>query len=326
MSSLEEPTLSPRDRLPPARRGPPAPLSSAAIDAALRPALAEDRALAGPRGEVDVTTLHAVPSGARARATLVAKRPGVMAGMAVFLRAFELCDPASARRALVQDGDAFEKGAKLAEVEGSARALLSAERTALNFVQRLCGVATSTARHVLVAHEAGMRPTRILDTRKTTPNLRALEKHAVRCGGGENHRFALHDEAMVKENHIELAGRPIPEVLRDLRAALGAGVRITCEARDEGEARAAVEGGADVVLLDNLAAAEMRRLCPLLRAQAAALGRAVELEASGGIDESSLRAVATCGVDRVSIGALTHSAPALDLSLDLEPLADGGRA
>ncbi|MFN9785328.1 MAG: carboxylating nicotinate-nucleotide diphosphorylase [Planctomycetia bacterium] len=321
MSSLEEPTIPARDRLPAARRGLPAPLELAVIDAAVRPALAEDRALAGPDGRVDVTTLHAVPARSRARATLVAKRPGVMAGMAVFLRAFELCDPASTRRALVQDGDAFARGAKLAEIEGSARALLSAERTALNFVQRLCGVATSTARHVLVAHEAGMRPVRILDTRKTTPNLRELEKHAVRCGGGENHRFALHDEAMVKENHIELAGRPIPLVLRDLRAALGPGVRITCEARDEGEARAAVEGGADVVLLDNLPPEEMRRLCPLLREQAAASGRVVELEASGGIDESSLRSVAVCGVDRISIGALTHSAPALDLSLDLAPLA-----
>ncbi len=321
MSSLDEPMIPRHGRLPAARRGQPLPLSLACIDAAVRPALAEDRACAGPVGEVDVTTLHAVPAAARARATLVAKRPGVMAGMAVFLRAFELCDATSTRRALVQDGDAFPKGAKLAEIEGSARALLSAERTALNFVQRLCGVATSTARHVLLAHEGGMRPVRILDTRKTTPNLRELEKHAVRCGGGENHRFALHDEAMVKENHIELAGRPIPQVLRELRAALGQAMRITCEARDESEARAAVEGGADVVLLDNMGPAEMRRLCPLLRAQAAALGNAIELEASGGIDESSLRTVAASGVDRISIGALTHSAPALDLSLDLEPLS-----
>ena len=306
--------------LPPPRRGLPAPLAVAAIDAVVKPALAED---VGPDGlqRGDITSLNAVPAGARARATLVAKRPGVLAGLAVFLRAFELCDPGCATKALAADGDAVRKGDRLATIEGSARALLTAERTALNFVQRLSGVATLTARYVLTAHEAGMRPVRILDTRKTTPNLRTLEKYAVRCGGGENHRYGLCDEAMVKENHIELAGRPIPQVLRELRAAVGAGTRITCEARDEREARAAVEGGADVVLLDNLPASEMARLCPLLRAQAAQLGRAVELEASGGIDDSTLRAVAACGVDRISIGALTHSAPALDLSLDLEPLA-----
>jgi nicotinate-nucleotide pyrophosphorylase (carboxylating) len=265
--------------------------------------------------------LHAVPVVSRARATLVAKRPGVLAGLAVFLRAFELCDPTCRVEALMADGDALHKGARVATIEGSARALLTAERTALNFVQRLSGVATLTARWVLIAHEAGMQPVRILDTRKTTPGLRTLEKYAVRCGGGENHRYGLFDEVMVKENHIELAGRPIPQVLREVRAAVGVGTRITCEARDEREARAAVEGGADVVLLDNMSPAEMRRLCPLLRAQALAMGgHVVEFEASGGIDESNLRAVATCGVDRISIGALTHSAPALDLSLDLEPL------
>lgn len=308
--------------LPLPRRGLPPPLELECIDAVVRPALAEDT------GAGDLTSLHAVPVVSRARATLVAKRPGVLAGLAVFLRAFELCDPTCRVEALMADGDALHKGARVATIEGSARALLTAERTALNFVQRLSGVATLTARWVLIAHEAGMQPVRILDTRKTTPGLRTLEKYAVRCGGGENHRYGLFDEVMVKENHIELAGRPIPQVLREVRAAVGVGTRITCEARDEHEARAAVEGGADVVLLDNMSPAEMRRLCPLLRALAQELAhakgqspaRGVEFEASGGIDESNLRAVATCGVDRISIGALTHSAPALDLSLDLEPL------
>jgi nicotinate-nucleotide pyrophosphorylase (carboxylating) len=166
-----------------------------------------------------------------------------------------------------------------------------------------------------------MQPPRVLDTRKTTPLMRVLEKHAVRAGGGENHRFGLFDEVMLKENHVELAGRPIEAVLADLRKAVGPRVRITCEARDEREALAGVDGGADVVLLDNLAPAEMARLCPLLRARAASRGRALEIEASGGIDEHSLAAVVKSGVDRVSVGALTHSAPALDLSLDLEPLA-----
>jgi nicotinate-nucleotide pyrophosphorylase (carboxylating) len=203
--------------------------------------------------------------------------------------------------------------------------LLLAERTALNFVQRLSGTATLTARFVRLAREAaGDKAPRILDTRKTTPGLRALEKYAVRCGGGENHRFGLFDEVMVKENHIELAGRSIEAVLSDLRGVLGPGVRITCEARDEKEALAAVDGGADVVLLDNMGAPELARLCPLLRARARErlqTARTVELEASGGVDERTIGAIAKSGVDRISIGALTHSAPALDLSLELEPLS-----
>jgi nicotinate-nucleotide pyrophosphorylase (carboxylating) len=185
-----------------------------------------------------------------------------------------------------------------------------------------------TAKFVRLAREAvgagsgaGSRTEgpRILDTRKTTPGLRLLEKYAVRCGGGENHRFGLYDEVMVKENHIELAGRSIEAVLEDLRRAVGTGVRITSEARDEREAIAAVDGGADVVLLDNMSPKELTRLCPILRARAAERGRPIELEASGGVDERTIGEIAKSGVDRISIGALTHSAPALDLSLELEP-------
>ena len=253
-------------------------------------------------------------------ATLLTKGEGVAAGLAVFARTFELVDPSARVEILGRDGAHIRRGDVLVRVEGSARALLTAERTALNFVQRMSGIATLTARYVALAREAGMDPVRILDTRKTTPNLRVLEKYAVRCGGGENHRFGLFDEAMVKENHIELAGRPIVEVLSDLRRAAATGVRITSEARDEAEALAGVDGGADVVLLDNLSPAEMARLAPILRARAAARGRSVELEASGGIDERTIGAVARSGVDRISVGALTHSAPALDLSLDLHPV------
>ena len=285
----------------------------------MRPALEEDR------GGGDLTSIHAVPERARARATLLAKSSGVLAGITVFTRTFELVDPHARVEILQPDGSRFEKGAVLARIEGSARALLTAERTALNFVQRLSGIATLTARFVDAAASAG-GTARILDTRKTTPNLRLLEKYAVRCGGGENHRFGLYDEVMVKENHIELAGRPLPVVLRELRHAVGSGVRITSEARDEAEALAGVEGGADVVLLDNMSHEEMARLCPLLRAKAAAAGRPVELEASGGIDLSSVAAVSRSGIYRISIGALTHSAPALDLSLDLEPLVPAGGA
>ena len=312
---------APQAGLPPPRSGPPPPLEAPEIDRAVRAALDEDR------GAGDLTSNTAVPEKARARASLVAKAEGTLAGLPVFARAFELCDRRARVELLLADGARCRKGDVVARVEGPARALLLAERTALNFVQRLSGTATLTARYVRLAREAALvddrilGAPRILDTRKTTPGLRALEKYAVRCGGGENHRFGLYDEVMVKENHIELAGRSIEAVLADLRRAVGPAVRITCEARDEKEASAAVDGGADVVLLDNMSPAELARLVPVLRARARSLGRAVELEASGGVDERTIGEVARSGVDRVSIGALTHSAPALDLSLELEPLS-----
>ena len=305
--------------LPPPRTGPPRPLEAGEIDRFVKIALDEDR------GGGDLTSITAVPEKARARARLVAKADGVLAGLSVFARAFVLCDRRAQVELLFEDGARFRRGDVLARIEGQARALLAAERTALNFVQRLSGTATLTARFVDLAHSAsggtGGEGVRILDTRKTTPGLRLLEKYAVRCGGGENHRFGLYDEVMVKENHIELAGRSIEAVLADLRRAVGPNVRITCEARDAKEAFAAVDGGADVVLLDNMSAATLSDLCPALRARAEERGRKVELEASGGIDERTIGGIARSGVDRLSIGALTHSAPALDLSLELEPIS-----
>jgi nicotinate-nucleotide pyrophosphorylase (carboxylating) len=300
--------------LPEPRSGIPPPLAADVIDACVRPALAEDVESG------DLTSAHAVPEGARAVATLISKSEGIAAGLDVFARVFRLCDASAGIVMLARDGARIARGDVLVRVEGSARALLGAERTALNFVQRMSGIATLTARYVAAARAATGRLPRILDTRKTTPNLRVLEKYAVRCGGGENHRFGLFDEVMVKENHIELAGRPIEVVLADLRRAVGPAVRITSEARDEREALAGVDGGADVVLLDNMTPGEMARLAPILRARAAARGRDVELEASGGIDERTVADVARSCVDRISVGALTHSAPALDLSLDLVPL------
>jgi nicotinate-nucleotide pyrophosphorylase (carboxylating) len=286
------------------------------LDRLLDAALDEDAAPsdAWPAGtrRGDVTSQHVLPAGARARARLVAKAHGRLAGSAVFARVFERCDPAARVELRAADGDVLEPGRVVAEVSGQARALLRAERTALNLVQRLCGVATLTARYVAAA---GGRA-RILDTRKTTPGLRALEKAAVRAGGGENHRFGLFDEAMLKNNHVDLAGRPVAELVRELRAALGPATRITAEARDEAEALSAVEGGADVVLLDNLSVERMAALCPRLRAAGA--GRRFEIEASGGVTLSNVAAIAASGVDRISVGALTHSAPALDLSLYLE--------
>lgn len=288
------------------------------IDAAVKVALEEDV------GSGDVTSRHAVPAGARARARLVSRATGVLAGLPAFARAFERCDP-SARVVLERaDGESVRPGELVGVVEGDARALLAAERTALNLLQHLSGVATRTARFVaLVAAHPGVR---ILDTRKTTPGLRALEKYAVRCGGGENHRAGLWDEAMLKENHLALAGRDVESVVADLRRSLAPGVRVTCEARDAAEARAAVRAGADVVLLDNMTPSALAALCPELRALARELGRTVELEASGGMTEDVVAEVAAAGVDRISIGAITHSAPALDLSLYLDPMPSGDGA
>jgi nicotinate-nucleotide pyrophosphorylase (carboxylating) len=299
----------------PARSGLPSKLELAEIDAVVVPALDED--LLGPqrRGRGDITSDNVVPKEARARGRLVCKAQGRLAGLDVFARVIALCEPEARIELLASDGELIEPKQVLLRVEGRGRGLLAAERTALNLIQRMSGIATLTARYV---ERVGGRA-RVLDTRKTTPGLRVLEKYAVRCGGGENHRFGLYDEAMVKNNHLDLAGRGLTEVLADLRRAVGASVRITAEARDEAEARAGVDGGADVVMLDNMSVERMRALCPSLQAAARARGRALEIEASGGITLDNIAAVAACGVDRISIGALTHSAPALDLSLYLEP-------
>ncbi|MBM3977035.1 MAG: carboxylating nicotinate-nucleotide diphosphorylase [Planctomycetes bacterium] len=300
-----------------ARRGPPSALPVAWIDELVDAALREDLGAASgrafdPRG--DVTTAACVPEACRARGTLLAKQAGRLAGIDVFCRVFERITPDVEIERAARDGDVLCVGQRVANVSGQAWALLAGERTALNFVQRMSGIATRAAAWVELA---GGRA-RILDTRKTTPGLRALEKYAVRCGGAENHRFALYDEVLVKDNHVDLAGRPIGELVSQVRARVGDQMRIVCEARTEEEARAAIDGGADVVLLDNFPADRLRALVPRLSAHARARGRGVEFEASGGIDEGNLRAYAESGVERISIGALTHSAPALDLSFKLE--------
>ena len=288
-------------------------LLDAHVERLLRAALEEDL---GPKGLAgDATSAPLFAPDARARAELVAKGRGVVAGLSVFVRVFELLDATVAARARVEDGAGVREGEALVELTGSARALLAGERTALNLVQRLSGIATLTARFVAAA---GGRA-RILDTRKTTPGLRALEKHAVHCGGGENHRFGLFDQAMLKNNHVDLARRDLGELVAALRARHGPSFQITAEARDEREALAAVAGDADVVLLDNFTPAALRALCPRLRAAAAGRARPLELEASGGITLANVADFAAAGVERISIGALTHSAPALDLSLRLEP-------
>jgi nicotinate-nucleotide pyrophosphorylase (carboxylating) len=289
-------------------RRPIAPLAHEDIDAALRRALEEDL------GDGDRTSEVAVSEDRRARGRLLAKERGLLCGLDVFRRVFELLDPRVEIRAQARDGEELRPGRELVEIRGRARALLAGERTALNFVQRMSGIATRTARFV----ERVGAGVSILDTRKTTPGLRVFEKYAVRCGGGVNHRFGLYDEAMLKDNHLDLAERGAVELLQELRSQHGPKLVIHCEARDDREALDAVRGGADVVMLDNMQVATMSALCPRLREAARAAGRAVEIEASGRITLENVAAVAASGVDRISVGSLTHSSPALDLSLVLE--------
>jgi nicotinate-nucleotide pyrophosphorylase (carboxylating) len=258
-------------------------------------------------GAGDVTSAATVPEGARARALVAQKAPGVIYGLAVASATFLELDPGARMTTLAPEGVWRERGEVLA-VEGEAHALLAAERTALNFLARLSGIATLTARCVRAVEGTGAR---VLDTRKTTPGLRALEKAAVRAGGGENHRFGLYDAILIKENHAALAGG-VGEAVRRARAA-APDLPLEVECRTRAEVDEALEAGARRLLLDNMAPDELRVIAEHVAERA-------ELECSGGMTLESVRDHAATGVQWVSVGALTHSAPALDLSLTLEPL------
>lgn len=278
-----------------------------------------DRALAEDLGKTgDVTSAAAVPAARRARGRVVCKAEGVLAGVTLAELCFLALDPEAVLVRQRDDGAALVPGDVVLTVEGSARALLAAERTALNFLQHLSGIATRTRALVRAVGSTGVR---ILDTRKTLPGLRALQKYAVRVGGGHNHRFGLHDQVLLKNNHFALAEpEPYESVVR--RAVGASAAPLIAEARTLEEARAAVRGGADVVLLDNFAPGPaLREAVATVRGEAARLRRTVEIEASGGVDLHNAAAFAACGVDRLSVGALTHSVQALDLSLRLEVLA-----
>jgi nicotinate-nucleotide pyrophosphorylase (carboxylating) len=265
-------------------------------------------ALAEDVGALDVTSAATVPAGTRAAATITQKGPGVVFGLDAARVAFLALDPDVVLERLGPEGEWREPPAAVLRATGDARALLAAERTALNFLAHLSGIATLTARCVRAVE--GTR-TRILDTRKTTPGLRALEKAAVRAGGGVNHRAGLYDMVLVKENHAALAGGVGPAV-RAARAAFP-DLALEVECSTAAEVDEALAAGAPRILLDNMRPDELRAIVARVD------GRA-ELEASGGIVVDTLRAHAQTGVDFISIGALTHSAPALDLSLILEPL------
>jgi nicotinate-nucleotide pyrophosphorylase (carboxylating) len=270
-------------------------------DDLVRAALREDLGRAG-----DLTTDAIVPADAVGEARFVAREPGVVSGIAVVERVFAVLDPRVRVDVVVPDGGRVERGSLIATLRGPLRAILTGERTALNFVGRLSGVATATAK--LVALVAGTRAT-IIDTRKTTPGLRALEKAAVRDGGGANHRFGLDDAILIKDNHVAIAGGIIP-ALRAARARAGHLVKIEIEVDTLEQLDEALAEGADIVLLDNLSPAQLRT------AVERTAGRAL-LEASGGVDETTIRAVAESGVDLISLGAITHSVRVLDLGLDM---------
>lgn len=269
------------------------------------------RALNEDIGTGDLTTLAVIPPDARAEAHFVFREPGVVCGLPVVATVFAMVDPALTLRPRVAEGARASAGERVATVAGPARGLLSGERVALNLLQRLSGIATLTARYVEALQGA---PARILDTRKTTPGLRALEKYAVRVGGGVNHRFGLYDGVMLKDNHLAILaarGVDLAEAVRQARAAVGPMVRVEVEVESVAQAAIAAEAGADLILLDNMPPAQLRA------AVAAVAGRA-RTEASGGINLHSIRAVAESGVDFISVGALTHSAIALDIGLDIE--------
>ena len=273
------------------------------IEPVVRAALAEDLGRGG-----DVTARACIPEGARMRAVFVARRPGVLAGIDCVRLAVSAMDPAATIGQKARDGEAFAAGAVLAEVEADARAFLSAERTALNLLGRLCGIATLTRAYVDAV--AGTRA-RIADTRKTTPGLRALEKHAVARGGGLNHRFGLDDAILIKDNHIAVCGG-VGEAVRRARAAAGHLMKVEVEVDGLDQLDEALAEGPDVVMLDNFT-------LPMLREAVARTGGRATLEASGGIDLTTVRGVAETGVDVISVGALTHSAPSLDIGLDAVP-------
>jgi nicotinate-nucleotide pyrophosphorylase (carboxylating) len=277
--------------------------SPAAIEALVRAALAED----APWGDLSSSLL---PTDARITAQLVARQPGVLCGAEIVAAAFTLTDPRTTTRFHVADAAPFAAGNTLATIEGPAASVLQAERVALNLVQRLSGIATLTAQFVRAT--AGTRA-HITDTRKTTPTLRLFERYGVRCGGGHNHRYSLSDAVMLKDNHLAVlaaAGVSLTEAVAQARATLPHTTHIEIEVDRLDQIDAALAAGAHTILLDNFSLADLRT------AVAHIAGRALT-EASGGVTLATVAAIAGTGVDLISVGALTHSAPALDLGLDI---------
>lgn len=266
-------------------------------------------------GSGDVTTAVTIPQGHESKAIIHAKQGGVIAGMPVARMVFEIVDPSLHFTPLVQDGQRVEKGTVIAEVEGSTHRILTGERLALNLLQRMSGIATRTRTFV---EALGGLPTRLVDTRKTTPGHRMLEKYAVRTGGGANHRFGLYDAVMIKDNHIKGAGG-ITQAVSRARAAIPHTMTIEVETENLEQVNEALQAGADIIMLDNMAPALMKEAVQQIK-QAAPH---VIVEASGNVSLETIRGIAESGVDVISVGRLTYSFESLDISLDLNAKKEG---
>ncbi|MBI2832598.1 MAG: carboxylating nicotinate-nucleotide diphosphorylase [Chloroflexi bacterium] len=280
-------------------------LPLADIDRIVDIALAEDTA------HGDVTSDILMPPDLKGKASVLVKAPGVLAGIEVAKRVFLKVDPTLKFEVLIQDGTKVKPGDVAAVVSGNLKSILKAERVALNFLQRLSGIATQTALYVEQVRGLDVY---IADTRKTTPGLRMLEKYAVRMGGGRNHRFHLGDGVLIKDNHIAVlraTGMSLKEIIAKARREAPGGLKVEAEVTSAKEALDAVEAGADIIMLDNMSLEEMRRAVSMIKGKA-------KIEASGGVTLDNVRAVAETGVDFISVGALTHSPKALDISLEVE--------
>ena len=271
------------------------------IDPIIEYALKEDIA------DGDITTNAVIPGEMKTTATMTAKADGVVAGLPVAERVFRKLNPDIEWTTYIEDGSIVKKGDVLVQVKGSFRALLTGERLALNFLQRMSGIATETSRYVKAIQEYN---TEILDTRKTVPGLRLLDKYAVKMGGGTNHRIGLYDMVMIKDNHIKVAGG-ITEAVKAIRPTIAAGVKIEVETTNLNEVEEAIAAGADIIMLDNMDNETMKRGVELVN------GRA-KVEASGNMTLERVEEVAATGVDFISIGALTHSVKALDISMNID--------
>ena len=271
-----------------------------------------DLALAEDISHGDVTSEALIPPGLQGRAAILVKEKGIIAGGEVAGRVFLRVDPSLQVDVLIEDGTKVKPGDIVATISGTVLSILRVERVALNFLQRLSGIASQTAQYVAKTRGLGVS---ITDTRKTTPGLRLLEKYAVRMGGGQNHRFHLGDGILIKDNHLSalrVSGMSLKEIVVKAKQNAPRGLKVEVETKTVQEALDAVDAGADIVMLDNMSVDEMRRAVSLIPGQ-------VRIEASGGITLANVRAVAETGVNLISVGALTHSPKALDISLELEP-------
>src|SRR5579883_74829 len=278
------------------------PLSPEELSGLVRMALEEDGAFN------DVTTIATVVSARRARGAIVARRAGTVCGVGIALEAFRQMDPKAVMRVSVSDGQTVAAGVPVVFIRGHARGMLSAERVALNFMQHLSGIATLTAQFVAAIRGTGAK---ILDTRKTLPGWRALEKYAVRCGGGQNHRMDLASAVLIKDNHLAAVDGDVGLAIARARKVAPAGARIEVECESIAQVEAAIAAQADIVLLDNMTAAQLAECVRLVAKRAI-------VEASGRVRLENVRAIAETGVDWISAGSLTHSPPALDLALDFD--------